>query len=171
LLRVNINLLDKRTKARAETTSKDNDFVFLRTEACAVAQRELELDIEQLPRTILDEIALNCIESLSTIIATEGVDVLLVDDGGGEGALADVHGCEVLPLVILDVVHLAAVEKDILDPVIPSHDVDERTINDSSVLLAHLVHAAAQNDLALAVDVLVHRCRAASASDQSVAIG
>lgn len=77
-----VDLLHKGREAGTETTAEDNDLVFLRAEAGAIAERKLELNRQQLPRAILDVVAFDRIKPLLAIIATECVDELLVDDRG-----------------------------------------------------------------------------------------
>lgn len=166
----NVDLLDKRREARAEPTTKHNNFVLLRAEAGTVAQWELKFDGQQLPRPVLDVVSLDCIKPLLAVVATEGIDELLVDDRRGEGALRDVHRCKTRPLVLRDIVNFAAAEKDILHSIITTHHVDVLAIHDGGMLLTHLVHAGLLDNLALRVIELVDGRRRATAGDESVAI-
>ena len=166
----NVDLLDEGREARAESTTKHNDFVLLRAEAGAVAQRELKLDGQQLPRPVFDVVSLDCVKPLLAVVATEGVDELLVDDRCGEGTLRDVHRCKAGPLVLCDVVNFAAAEEDILHSIVATHHVDVLAIHNGGMLLSHLIHAGLLYNLALRVIELVDGRRRTTACDESVAI-
>lgn len=96
-------------------------------------------------------ISFNGVKSLLTIIATECVYVLLVDDGGTESALADIHWSEVLPLVLLNVEELTVVQEDVLDSVVAAHNIHVGAVDDGRMLFSHLVHVCSEDDLALCV--------------------
>ena len=104
-------------------------------------------------------VALNGLQAVLAVVAAEGVDEVAVDDGGGEGALADVHGGEEGPLVGGDVVDLAAVEEHALHAVVATHHVHEVTVYHCGVLLAHLTHAPPSHQLLLSNHILVDDSR------------
>lgn len=115
-------------------------------------------------------VALDRVQPLLAIVASKGVDVLLVDDRCREGALRYVHRRKELPLVLMDVVVLTAIQENVLVAVVATHDVDVWAIDHRCVLLPHLVHARPHHDLAFAVDVLVDCGRGAATSDEGVAV-
>lgn len=115
-------------------------------------------------------VALDRVQPLLAIVASKGVDVLLVDDRRREGTLRYVHRRKELPLVLMDVVVLTAIQENVLVAVVATHDVDVGAVNHRCVLLPHLVHARPHHDLAFAVDVLVDCGRGAAAGDEGVAV-
>jgi hypothetical protein len=110
----------------------------------------------QLPATILKVIPFNSIKPLLPVITSEGVNVLLVDHSCRECTLRDVHRCEILPFILVDIIHLTTVQENVLDPVIAAHHVDKAAVDDRGMLLSALVHWMEHLDLAFGVHILVH---------------
>lgn len=77
---LDVNLFNIGREATAEAASEDNHSVRLRTKASAVAERELQLDLQTLPVAVLDTVAFYCIEAVLAVITTEGIYELVVDD-------------------------------------------------------------------------------------------
>ena len=75
-----------------------------------------------------------------SIVATKGINKLVVNHCSRKGTLADVHGLKIAPLVFFDIVAFATVQKYILDTVIATHYVNEVFANHRSMLFAHLIH-------------------------------
>ena len=101
-------------------------------------------------------IPLDGIKPLLAIVTSKCVYILFVDNCGGEGTLRDVHWSKILPLILVDVVHLAAIQKDVLDAVITTHHIDKATINDRGMLFATLVHGMKHLDFTFSVNILVN---------------
>ncbi len=77
---LDVDLFNIGGEATAEAASENNNSVRLRTKASAVAERELQLDLQTLPVAVLDTVAFYSIEAVLAVVATEGVNELVVDD-------------------------------------------------------------------------------------------
>ena len=119
----------------------------------------------------MNTVSLNGIESVLPIVPAKRVNELVVDHRCREGTLGDIHRLEEPPLVLLDIINFATVQEDILDAVVPTHNVDVVLADDSSVLLAHLAHGLLLNQVEFLIHELVHRSRRATAGDQCVTVG
>ena len=96
-------------------------------------------------------IPFDSVESLLAIITSKCVDVFFVHNCCGKGALTNVHGREILPLIFLNAEHLTTIEENVLHSVVATHDIDEGSVDDSRMFLAHLVHTCSKHDFTLLI--------------------
>jgi hypothetical protein len=135
-----VDLLNIGREATAEAASKYNNFVRLRTKACAITQGKFKLYFQTLPVTILRTVALNCVKTVLAIISTKSKNELVVDYCSRESAFANIHRLEIAPLIFFDIIDFTTIQKNILNSIVSTHNIHEIVTNHCSMLFSHLVH-------------------------------
>lgn len=75
-----------------------------------------------------------------------------------------------MPFILLDIVHLARAEENVLNTVIAAHHVNLLAVHDGSMFLTHLDHTSFRDNFTLGLIELIDCRRRAAASDQGITV-